>query len=74
MSPRCCGHNYMLSNTRIYNNKIRMKTDLTSGLLINSNDGLITTDLFIMELNPKILKFSLIPDSVICFQTPEVSF
>lgn len=51
-----------------------MKTDLTSGLLINSNDGLITTDLFIMELNPKILKFSLIPDSVICFQTPEVSF
>jgi len=48
MFPRCCGSNYMLSNIRIYNSKIRMKTDLTTGLLIRFNSDLITTELVII--------------------------
>lgn len=55
MSPRYCGHSYMLSNTRIYNDKERMKTDLTPVFLIKPNNGLTTTELPIMELKPKVL-------------------
>lgn len=50
MFPEYYGNNYRQSNTGIYNNKIKMKTDLTSALLIKSNIDLIMTDLLIKSL------------------------